>query len=133
MRRWLLVLLVALLPLRGWAAEAMADQMLAQQLGAMESIAAQHHSTRAEGKNHQDHGEAMADCHGQAAAAEPQEPLAGADLCASCLQCQVCSSVALQPATVCLAVFAALPQAPDAGAVRFASAPTALALKPPIA
>lgn len=79
MKRRLLLLLVAVLLLRGWAGEAMAGQMLATQLQAMATA-------------HQMHGE---DC-AEAMADEAADALAD---CASCVQCHDCTLNAL-PATV---------------------------------
>ncbi|WP_298924126.1 hypothetical protein [uncultured Ramlibacter sp.] len=139
MRHWLLVLLIALLPLRGWAAEAMAGRMLAQQLDAIEFVATQHHSTGASGNS--DSGmatQAMADCPGHAAAAAAASAVADvavqdSDPCASCLQCQACSILALQPGATPLAGPVPSHHAAAAGTARFASALSTPALKPPIA
>jgi hypothetical protein len=125
MRRWFLFALIALLPLRGWVGEAMAGQMLAQQLVAIKSVAASPVSMgAAEHKDCMGHGMAAA---GDSAAAQPQP----AD-CPTCAHCQVCSSVALAlPAPVALPPLA-VSAPPGSAPMRFASADVARGFKPPI-
>ena len=101
MHRWLLVLLVALLPLRGWVGEAMAGQMLQQRLAVIEAASAGAQTLAA----------ASEDCHGHAA--KPHGPMLqghGPEHAAApdtgpasdwqsegslCASCQMCSAVAL--------------------------------------
>jgi hypothetical protein len=128
MHRWLLILMIALLPLRGWVGEAMAGQMLAQQLVAIEKVATRAHRARAAGQFSSE--SAMPDCHGAAGAAAAAEPADGT--CASCTQCQACSAVVL-PVAARAAPEAAAHTLPGASRVSFASAPRAPVFKPPIA
>lgn len=128
MHRWLLILMIALLPLRGWVGEAMAGQMLAQQLFATESIAYGAYGERAAAQF--DAQPAMPDCHGAGGAAAAAEPAEGT--CASCTQCHACSALIL-PAVAAAARQAAAQALPGSGRASFASAPVAPALKPPIA
>jgi hypothetical protein len=128
MHRWLLVLLVALLPLRGWVGDAMAGQMLQQQLAA--AVAAV-----PAGQGHHPGANAHADCMGhQAPAADAGVALDGSPTadCPTCASCQACSSVAL--ASVAPAPMAArFSQPPPASFDRaHASAERASAFKPPI-
>lgn len=120
MRHWLLVLLIALLPLRGWMGEAMAGELLAQRHAQPPAAAAAH--------------AAAADCAGHHAesadAATGSEAVQAHD--AICAACQACSTMALafsQP-PLPLAPFGVAPPVPMA--VAFASAEPALADKPPI-
>ena len=116
MRIWLLVILIALLPLRSWAGDAMAGQLLAQQLAA---------ATQAEA------AAPMADCPGHAAMdAADAGTDAGASAC--CEQCQLCSSVSPRLA-VGVALEPPLTHArPIAAQPRFASASSLRLLRPPI-
>jgi len=129
MRTLVLVLMIALLPLRGWVGEAMAGHMAAHQLSAIKSVAASPDGTGAAADfSSQAAMQAMPDCHERPAAAEP----VAADVCASCSHCQVCAAVAFEPGTALLAGLAAAPARPATAAERFASAPRAAAIKPPI-
>lgn len=110
MKRRLLVLLVLVLLVRGWAGEAMAGQMLASQLQAMATA-------------HEMHGE---DC-AQAMADEAADAL---EDCASCVQCHDCTLNAL-PAVAAQAD-AQLPHALAASAPpAYASAEPRQGYKPP--
>ena len=113
--------MIVLLPLRGWVGDAMAGQMLQQQLAGVASASAQVGPSVA----HED-------CMGHAAPAdEAATPASPAD-CPTCASCQVCSPVALAfDATMPrpLTLVAPVPASPLA---RFASAEPAPAFKPPI-
>jgi hypothetical protein len=126
MHRWLLVLLVALLPLRGWVGEAMAGQMLQQQLAIAAAVQAPapHHGAKA----HEDcMGHQAADATGDAAADSPNSPD-----CPTCASCQVCSAVAIAPVTRGTPS-AGFSQPPPASIERaHASAERVNAFKPPI-
>lgn len=95
MRRWLLLLMVLMLPLRGWVGEAMAGQMLRQH--AVATVAApapqahehQAHAHHAAGGH--DHAAHDCDHEGTAKAAQPHGG------CPTCASCQICSAVALSP------------------------------------
>lgn len=120
MRRLLPLVLIAVLCLRAWAGEAMAGQMLAQQVAAV--AVGQMQTAAPDAARH------GPDCHDTAAL---QEGTADAH-CASCVQCQDCSLNVL-PAVV-PDTTATLPHAPAASAAAsFASAEPARGLKPPIA
>lgn len=119
MHRWLLLVMIALLPLRGWVGSAMAGEMLEQRVAAV----------AAQGQQQPDH-----DCmgHGASAPVPADEPTAmGAD-CPTCASCQVCSAVAL--------AFAVQPPEssrysqppPDSPDRAHRSADRAQAFKPPI-
>ncbi len=115
MRRLVLILMLVLLPLRGWTADAMGSGML-MPMNPM-PVAAQ-----AEANTH--------DCMGHEASEEVAAP--SDDACPTCTVCQICHTVALSTLVVTL-VSAALPFAlPQALPPRFASAEAALSIKPPI-
>lgn len=124
MRRLVLVLMIALLPLRGWVGEAMAAQMAMADLqaGAMVSLM----STHTDCALHADHG-AMQAAAAQSTAPEPDHGDGG------CNTCQACHHLALELPSFSWSVSDAPPAALPLVAVRFASAFPALTSKPPIA
>ncbi|HEY3048278.1 MAG TPA: hypothetical protein VGJ72_12580 [Polaromonas sp.] len=141
MRHLLLVLMIALLPLRGWMGDAMATSMAAAQLQqqqvATKIIAAHAHEMAAEG--HFDHEttapeaaqavQAAHDCAGDAA--DETSHVAGAH-CETCAACQACHTVALSHTAPGLNPVVNALTLPHAAADQFASAEAALRQKPPI-
>lgn len=123
MRRWLVLFLVLLLPLRGLLGEAMAGEMLAQAAHAPQAHAAAH------------------DCdqHGAAHVADAGEPDASAEAaaaptdCPTCAACQVCSSVAVIPSGQAAASERLSQAPPPAVPLAFHSAERTHAFKPPTA
>ena len=115
MRHWLLIALIALLPLRSWAADAMAARMLVQ------PVAAAGHGAAA----------MPVECPGHAAASKEGAPTGTVDS-AACGQCELCSTVAPRLA----APMALVPQLPHARPLTadrtFASAWPLRLLRPPI-
>lgn len=107
--------MIALLPLRGWVGEAMAGQMLAQELGAAAHLSAP-----------------VPPCHEatQGASTAPVDATDGT--CASCTQCHACTALIL-PVQASPAAAAAGHALPAPAWERLASAPAAPVLKPPIA
>jgi hypothetical protein len=144
MRRWLLLVMVLLLPLRGWVGEAMAGQML-QQHGALISAAAGDpvRPAHASGHDHApDHahppghahagGDAQShDCDHGPAAGDASGPASGHADCPTCASCQVCSSVALSTMAWLPTPIAYSHPQPEAAQPSYASAEPALAFKPP--
>lgn len=131
MRRLVLILMLVLLPLRGWVGEAMAMDMMAIQAGATQKIAAHAHGISAESTFDV---EMQADCH-EATGAELSDSTTSTSTsthCGTCPLCQMCNSVAA-PAPFLALPTPWLPQTqPTTGPARFASATAAFALKPPI-
>lgn len=126
MRRWLVLFLVLLLPLRGLVGEAMAGEMLAQASQAHAQPAHGHHGA-AVAHDCAPHG---ADHAGGSHAATPDVATAPGD-CPTCSACQVCSSVAVIPSAHTPAS-ERLSQAPPAAVpLAFHSAESAHAFKPP--
>lgn len=129
MRHLLLVLMIALLPVRGWAVDVMALSMAAGQLNAIETIATEAINT---GEKSQFYSESQAsmptDCPMQIQA--PDNTSAG--VCHGCNTCLLCMAVVTgYPMT--LAGAASLPQAEQAfGSASFTSAERAPGFKPPI-
>ncbi|MBC5765955.1 hypothetical protein [Ramlibacter albus] len=108
MRIRMILLLVAALLFKGWVGEAMAGQMLAQQLDQAVAAQAMH-----------------ADCPGHAAHED------GKTNPASCEQCQACSLHAL-PAMPVLVAGAAPRATPAQAAIHFTSAEPRPTRKPPV-
>lgn len=122
MRRWLLLVLVLLLPLRGLVGEAMAGEMLARATQQAQPAPQQH--AAAHDCDH--HGSAQGTVHHAPAPAKAQP----AD-CPTCAACQVCSSVAFLP-TLLTPAGERLSQAPPpAVSPAWRNAEPALAFKPP--
>ena len=144
MRRLFLVLIIALLPLRGWVGDVMAMEMAAQSMNAIELVATYAHSTGARGQfDSQNADSTHSECPGHAATASGQanavsdaSPEGASDSasghCNTCGVCQICHAVALAD-TAALSAPDFIPHAlPALGSTRFASASTALSQKPPI-
>jgi hypothetical protein len=146
MRRWLLILMVTLLPIRGWVGDAMAMEMAAS--AAAHANSSQHTATlfiainvdRARIKPLIDinlASEGDADCPGHAEAlptgpdASPATE-AGHDACNACTSCQVCHTVALAAAVNVSASNVQHFVTPPTLTSPFVSAPPARGFKPPI-
>jgi hypothetical protein len=131
MLRWILLLTIALLPLRGWMGDAVAGERAAQ-VAAMHSAVVHHQEapigSRTAGDGH-DHVDCMDDV--QAQAEGDPVAVAGGD-CPTCSHCQACSGVALTSNSTI-----SLPEGydslrPSATIDPFASADRAPGFKPPI-
>lgn len=141
MRHLLLALMIVLLPLRGWAGDAMATGMatapLQHQQSAMEVIAGHAHEPGS--VSHSAHemashapAQALHDCAEQADDQPAQAGNAHDGHCNTCEACQACHTVALSPVTAGLNTSFNAPTQPRAMAAQFTSAPAALGQKPPI-
>lgn len=151
MHRWLLLLLIALLPLRGWVAESMAGEMLQQHLAV---AAAQPAGTAAGSAGHHpmsdcmDHPAPQAyagdpadmpqhDAHhaGAGAGNDPQAQDAGSQPhgdCPTCASCQACSGLALGTTVYLPPAVAPAQSVPQARELPYFSVAPATILKPPI-
>ncbi|CAM8672019.1 hypothetical protein MCEMSHM24_02069 [Comamonadaceae bacterium] len=132
MRVVLLILLIALAPLRGMANELMATRMAAALTSSMATTA--HHGTPAAAQAGGHHCDDMATAAEAASThhASPTATIASHDGCENCALCQMCAATAM-PADLQVALPVFGPQMPmPAHADRFASAAAALAQKPPI-
>ena len=125
MRRWLPFVLMLLLALRGLVGDAMAGQMLAQQLNAQPAPAVAVQVMA--GHDCDSHG------HPQAAAAQPEAAgeAQAPDDCPTCASCQVCSSVAMSPSPVLAPALPPVRTQPQQASTAYPSAEPALAFKPP--
>lgn len=90
MRRWLLILMVMLLPLRGGLGVAMAADMMQQHLAPPVGLVAVQAAAAHDCDGH--HGASAVEAEPAEAAGDP-EP----GDCPTCASCQVCSSVVLLP------------------------------------
>jgi hypothetical protein len=124
MHRFVLILMLILLPLRGWMGEAMAMDMLAQHALATQKVAI--HAIHTGTANTFD-TEIQAECHTATEAADPDT-----NHCNTCPVCQMCHSVAAPTPWAIPAPLWLSHAQPATARTRFASAPTAFALKPPI-
>lgn len=132
MQRWLLLLVILLLPLRGWMGHAMAAEPVEHGFVAMQAHAhAVEHGARAgHGHDCDDHGHAATAQVEEAQPGQAASPQAQAD-CATCAICQACSSVALSPAPSAPATPVFSHPRPQTAQPAFASAEPAHLFKPP--
>ena len=131
MRRWFILIMIALLPIRGWVGDVMAADMVTQRIASVAQIPLQvQQPADAAADSH-------ADCHGKAAADNPASQPAGDSKtatvdCGNCTSCQVCHSVAMAPKALANPVAPAHSAAPSPRRTHFASAEPARGFKPPI-
>ncbi len=136
MHRLALILMIVLLPLRGWAGDAMVMQMASAE-AAIESGAARAHEMGAtESFVHQNQvfsaTQAQPDCHEQLAGQSETNEASNNDHNGTCQACQACHTVALSPSPLEVTTCFTPPQLRPARAAAFTSAATALGQKPPI-
>ena len=142
MRHLILALLIALLPLRGWAGDVMATQMAASVVS-IEAVAIETKAVNAHemgGKASFIHQKQMfessnvtSDCHEQLSSHQDTSNATNSEHCATCPACQVCHTVALSPPSLDVTISFASPQLGQTSASIFTSADAALGQKPPIA
>jgi hypothetical protein len=133
MRHFVLALMIALLPLRGWVGDAMAMELasetLEQPVSAIESGANHAHAMMVAADS--DAKTLMhADC--QEHAPSPDDSSQAASDCETCTSCQICHTVALTPTLPQLAAASVPAARPQAASTFFASAERAPGFKPPI-
>lgn len=135
MRRWFFVLLILLLPLRGWVGDAMAVQMAvpnqhAPAAGVMQHVDAASDSAH----NHSGFSVTPAaadDCGGHTSALGTGDDMDAAH-CEACAMCQTCHTVAVMLLPELLAAAQVSPTSPPTSMHVYSSADRALLLKPPI-
>lgn len=137
MRGFFLVLMITLLPLRGWAGDVMAIRMATHPAVAAVSLVSA--AVRAEGAQTASHGvveSGHADCTGHAGVAQGPDDSSGAATgtghCTSCASCQVCTSIALVVPPMQWEGASVAYDSPRDGSARFFSAVPAPGFKPPI-
>ncbi len=140
MRRWLVWVLIVLMPIRVWAGDVMAVEMAGAALAGMPTSPTD--LGRAHGVQTATKGtEAHADCHGHAGLADAWDETAGqapgaaeheATTCKVCSTCQICHTLALaadlNESAATAARFGLMP----ARSMHFVSASLARGFKPPI-
>lgn len=124
MRYLFVIIMIALLPLRGWAGHVMAVDMAAQQIRAAQKATA----TQAEKENI---AAMPADCPMLTQAAGAENP-ADSNAHCSCDTCELCLALASVKDTGLLAATFTPHTAPQAASAGFSSADRATGLKPPI-
>lgn len=130
MRRWFVLIMIALLPIRGWVGDVMAADMVTQRIGALAQVPVMVHQPADTAA-----ADPHADCHGKAAAHSPapaNETAVAAPDCGSCTSCQVCHSVGMATVAGATPLVAAPHAAPPLRGTHFASAEPARGFKPPI-
>jgi hypothetical protein len=134
MHHIILVIMIALLPLRGWAGDAMATQMASAAVAIEKGASRAHEMAATADFDHQK--KVTPDCHEHLA-----DPLAGHDTsetaasndhCGTCQACQACHTVALSPSPLQVTASFTSPQLRPTNAAAFTSAAAALGQKPPI-
>ena len=133
MRHLVLALMIVLLPLRGWAGDAMATQMAGATLAMESAGAGVHNREPAATLVHQSQvvgaTEALSDCHEQLAG---QSGIDNSPENYHCGTCQACHTVALSPSPFEVMASFASPQLRPTHAAAFTSVASALGQKPPI-
>jgi hypothetical protein len=127
MRMFLLALMIALLPLRGWLGDVMAIEQVGQARTAAHT--SDLHSDCHEAQLH--HGQLDATHEGLATGSE-QGPVQAAGDCTGCTACQICHSVALAGPFSLTPTAAPATSAPQTQARLHASIARAPGFKPPI-
>ena len=139
MRHLFLIIMIALLPLRGWVSDAMATGMAATEVQSKQQIAIKIEANNADDAAAKanfdletmttETGLIAADCSDHAFGTH----LHTADAhCDSCSACQACHTVALSPAAAEASAVFNLGTLPRAAAAQFASAEAVLGEKTPI-
>lgn len=136
MRFLVLALMIVLLPLRGWAGDAMAIEMAGQAV-AIESAATSVHEMGAKKFfDHQNQTLKVAvtihDCQEQAAGLSEADQAANDEHCGTCPACQACHTVGLSSSPFQVMASFASPQLRPTRTAAFTSASAALGQKPPI-
>lgn len=140
MRRWLILVLIILMPIRAWAGDVMAVEKAGSALAGAPASSAE--MGRAHGVQATSTGtDAHADCHGHAGLAGDLDETAGqapgaaeheASTCKVCSACQICHTLALTADLVESAATAARFGLMPARSMHFVSASLARGFKPPI-
>ena len=128
MRVLIIVLLLVLTPLRGWAADSMAVQMATQGMGSKSEA----HEIPANAADPAIHCAGMADHHTNAAATDDEGAKQGGAPCNNCAACQVCATLALIAPPLVNVTSSQAHRLPWAAVPSFSDAELAPGQKPPI-
>lgn len=145
MRVFLLALMILMLPLRGWTADAMGIQMATEMVSshavptseyhqnAITIVAINDQSALASADfNHQTSAQTATDCAGHAADEAVGSGPASDSHCGACAACQTCHSVAITTVVTPVAALISASALQQIVSDSFASASPALSQKPPI-
>lgn len=142
MRHLVLALMIALLPLRGWAGDVMATQMAASavsieavaiETGVSDTYEIGEKSSFIHHKQLLESSDVTSICHEQLGSHPDTVAASNSEHCTTCPACQVCHTVALSLPSLDISVSFASPQLGQTSASIFTSADAALGQKPPIA
>jgi hypothetical protein len=132
MRHLLVILMFALLPVRGWATDVMSVAMAVQQLNATKNIANYSTNTGTSSQFHNEiWSEMPADCPMRLQAPDPSGSVP-TSLFHGCTACQLCMAMATGQVTVTVQRHAIPPTQPQRRTADFTSATLAPSFKPPI-
>ena len=136
MRHLILALMIVLLPLRGWAGDAMVTQMASAEIAIQTGASHAHQMLDRTSFDDQNQTSAAApaklDCHEQVASHQEADKTASNDHCGTCQACQACHSVAVLSSPLEVSASFTSPSLHPTRAVAFTSAAAALGQKPPI-
>jgi len=136
MRHLVLALMIVLLPLRGWAGDAMVTQRASAAITTETGAANAHEIAVSASFSHKNQtlavAQAMPDCHDQVASHQESDQTTSDDHCGTCQACQACHTVALSPSSLEVSTSFTSPTLRPTRAATFTSAAAALGQKPPI-
>ena len=137
MRVVVILLMMVLLPVRGWLGDAMAIPLSTSSPLAHNHVAISAYSISASGTFYTTASTGQAPCHPSTDAQthpvnHSADHLGALDDCSQCSQCQICHGAALMALTNALTLVAKPSQVVACGLARFASVPHPPRLKPPI-
>jgi hypothetical protein len=136
MRHLVLALMIVLLPLRGWAGDAMVTQMASAAIATETEASSAHELVVTASFDHKNQtfaaAQAKPDCHDQVASHQESDQTTSDDHCGTCQACQACHTVALSPSSLEASTSFTSPTLRPTRAAAFTSAAAALGQKPPI-
>jgi hypothetical protein len=136
MRPLVLALMIVLLPLRGWAGDAMVTQMASAVIATQTAASLAHETLDRTYFDDQNQTLVAApvkpDCHEQVASHQETDQTESNDHCGTCLSCQACHTIAVLSSPLEVSASFASPSLRPSRAVAFTSAASALGQKPPI-
>jgi hypothetical protein len=136
MRHLVLALMIVLLPLRGWAGDAMVTQTASAVISTETGFSHAYETLDRTSFNDQNQtlvaAPATPDCHEQVASHQETDQTASNDHCGTCLACQACHTVGVLSSPLEVSASFTSPSLRPSRAVAFTSAASALGQKPPI-
>jgi hypothetical protein len=136
MRHLILSLMIVLLPLRGWAGDAMVTQMASAVIATQTAVSLAHETLDRTSFDDQNQtlvaAPAKLDCHEQVASHQETDQTESNGHCGTCQACQACHTVAVMSSPLEVTASFTSPSLHPTRAVAFTSAAAALGQKPPI-